>query len=151
MFDNSPDITACFTIDLSAWNPVVFTVDFAVFFADELSRCYFVAKSCDNPVGFTVKNSIRTTRFCPKTPSKLEAFQRMQNGEIRMFVGQAALNVNDIRLFDRRICAQFDWRALHESARGHNDLILVARHIPRHRLDVAVDRRDFLNRAAKIN
>ena len=68
-----------------------------------------------------------------------------------MFVSQTALKICDIWLAHRRICRKFNRGALYESACCHDDLIFVARHIPRNRRNEAVNRRCRLNPFAKSN
>ena len=72
-----------------------------------------------------------------------------QNADAAALKGQAALQKGGIRRTERPVGGQFDGSALHEGARRHDDLILIAGHIPRLGGDVGVDGRPRLNAAAK--
>ena len=86
-----------------------------------------------------------------------------EHGRLNLFENQAALHISGIRLTDRRIGAEFYGRTLYKRARGHYDLILVARHIPRfgqhmafhrgHPLNVLAERYKFLSgvKAQRLN
>ena len=95
----------------------------------------------------------------PSIPSVLQGYdpclnqflQGHQNTKFCMVPGQSALEIHGIRRLDRAICAQFDRRALDESACCHDDRRIVARHIPRFRGDEAVYRCRRLNALAECD
>ena len=62
---------------------------------------------------------------------------------------QAALEIDRVGFADGAVGGQLDGRALHERARRHHDLRVVARHGPRDGGHIAVDRGRRLNAAAE--
>ena len=66
-----------------------------------------------------------------------------------MLERQPALQIDAVRLTHRPVRAQFDRRPLHECPRRHDDLIGIARHIPRLRRGKRIHRRHCLNRTRK--
>ena len=66
-----------------------------------------------------------------------------------MHPGEAALEIDGVGLANGAVGGELDGAALDECACGHDDLAVVAGHIPRHRGDVAVHRRGGLNALAE--
>lgn len=67
----------------------------------------------------------------------------------RMLEGQAPLQVDVVGLAQRAVGAELNRRALDKGACRHDDLVGVARHVPRLRRGEGVDRRVFLDTAAE--
>ena len=75
--------------------------------------------------------------------------QGQQDAELGMIPCQAALKIDGVGRADRTVGRELNGRALHERACRHDDLVLIAGHIRRDRVGIAVDRRGGLDALAE--
>lgn len=79
-----------------------------------------------------------------------QIFNRLFDCNFCVFVRKTSLQIRNVRFSYRRIRRKFNRTSLDKRARSHDYLVVISRHIPRIRHDVAVDRRRCLYAANEL-